>query len=101
MRRPSLRALNWPAVARAAVGLSAAAAIVAAGAWLSLSAARSSLGELAHAAAKVDPLAVALKRCQIVAEAGKDDAGCEAAWEENRRRFFTYGPGPQPYVRGR
>ena len=25
--------------------------------------------------------------------AAKDDAACEAAWAENRRRFFTYPPG--------
>jgi hypothetical protein len=24
--------------------------------------------------------------------AAKDDAACEAAWAENRRRFFTYRP---------
>jgi hypothetical protein len=24
--------------------------------------------------------------------AAKDDATCEAAWAENRRRFFTYRP---------
>ena len=26
--------------------------------------------------------------------AAKDDAACEAAWAENRRRFFTYRPAP-------
>ena len=26
--------------------------------------------------------------------AAKDDAACEAAWAENRRRFFTYRPTP-------
>ena len=26
--------------------------------------------------------------------AAQDDAACEAAWAENRRRFFTYRPAP-------
>jgi conjugative transfer region protein TrbK len=41
-----------------------------------------------------DPLARELARCQAIAMAAKDDAGCEAAWAENRRRFFTYRPSP-------
>jgi conjugative transfer region protein TrbK len=39
-----------------------------------------------------DPLALELARCQLIGMAAKDDATCEAAWAENRRRFFTYGP---------
>ena len=43
-------------------------------------------------AAVSDPLAPALARCQAIGMAAKDDAACEAAWAENRRRFFTYRP---------
>ncbi len=39
-----------------------------------------------------DPLAPELARCQAIGMAAKDDATCEAAWAENRRRFFTYRP---------
>ena len=39
-----------------------------------------------------DPLALELARCQSIGMAAKDDATCEAAWAENRRRFFTYRP---------
>ena len=35
-----------------------------------------------------------MSRCQALAMAAKDDAACEAAWAENRRRFFTYRPAP-------
>ena len=43
-------------------------------------------------AAVSDPLAPELARCQAIGMAAKDDAACEAAWVENRRRFFTYRP---------
>ena len=33
-----------------------------------------------------------LARCQAIGMAAQDDAACEAAWAENRRRFFTYRP---------
>ena len=39
-----------------------------------------------------DPIALELARCQSIGMAAKDDAACEAAWAENRRRFFTYRP---------
>ncbi len=39
-----------------------------------------------------DPLALRLARCQAIGMAAKDDASCEAAWAENRRRFFVYRP---------
>jgi conjugative transfer region protein TrbK len=39
-----------------------------------------------------DPIASELARCQRIGMAAKDDAACEAAWAENRRRFFTYRP---------
>jgi len=37
-----------------------------------------------------NPLARELARCQAIGMAAKDEAACEAAWSENRRRFFTY-----------
>jgi conjugative transfer region protein TrbK len=39
-----------------------------------------------------DPLAPELARCQAIGMAAKDDPACEAAWAENRHRFFTYRP---------
>ena len=43
-----------------------------------------------------DSLAEELKRCQLIADQAKDDPACEAAWAENRRRFFTYTPASGP-----
>ena len=43
-------------------------------------------------AAASDPLTDELQRCQVLATQAKDDAACEAAWAESRRRFFTYPP---------
>jgi conjugative transfer region protein TrbK len=48
----------------------------------------------ANASASADPLTGELFRCQTIARAAKDDPACEAAWAENRRRFFTYRPAP-------
>ena len=39
-----------------------------------------------------DSLALELAHCQSIGMAAKDDAACEAAWAESRRRFFTYRP---------
>jgi conjugative transfer region protein TrbK len=39
-----------------------------------------------------DPLARELVRCQGIAMAAEDDAGCKAVWAENRRRFFALPP---------
>ena len=50
------------------------------------------LRRLRMPAAGSDPLALELARCQAIGMAAKDDAACEAAWAENRRRFFTYRP---------
>ena len=41
-----------------------------------------------------DPLARELARCQAIGMAAQTDGSCEAAWAENRRRFFTYRPAP-------
>lgn len=34
------------------------------------------------------PVRAALQRCNDLGSAALDDAGCRAAWAENRRRFF-------------
>jgi conjugative transfer region protein TrbK len=43
----------------------------------------------ARAAAPSDPLPRELLRCQAIGIKAKDDTACEAAWAENRRRFFA------------
>ncbi len=39
-----------------------------------------------------DALARKLTRCQAIGMAAEEDAGCKAAWAENRRRFFASPP---------
>ena len=39
-----------------------------------------------------DPLLREVKRCETLGVTAEQDARCEAAWAENRRRFFTYDP---------
>ena len=39
-------------------------------------------------AAANDALTRELARCQTIGMGAADDAGCKAAWAENRRRFF-------------
>jgi conjugative transfer region protein TrbK len=36
-----------------------------------------------------DPLSLEMVRCQALGIAAESDAGCKAAWAENRRRFFA------------
>ena len=85
------RLLNLPAIARA-VGFALVAVTIVA-ATLHFRAARSRLpNHTASPAAISDPLSDELKRCQVLAAQAKDDAACEAAWAESRRRFFTYQP---------
>ena len=36
-----------------------------------------------------DPLVAEMRRCQLLGEPGAHDAGCLAAWAENRRRFLA------------
>lgn len=48
-----------------------------------------------RSAASVDPLAAELARCRALGMAAQNDASCQAAWAENRRRFFTYQSGDQ------
>ncbi|MBN9508281.1 MAG: putative entry exclusion protein TrbK-alt [Alphaproteobacteria bacterium] len=92
-----VRLLHLPAIARAVGFALVAIAMIAAA--LHFRAASSRIGaQLLAPAAVSDPLAAELKRCQLIAEQAKDDPGCEAAWAENRRRFFTYAPASTPAV---
>ena len=84
--------LNLPAVARALAFALVAIAIVAAALHFHASAPRVQALQASPAAA-LDPLAAELRRCQVLATQANDDSGCEAAWAESRRRFFTY-PSP-------
>jgi conjugative transfer region protein TrbK len=85
------RLLNIPAIGRAAGFALVAAVIVAAALHFRTSAPR---GQVLHVAppAASDQLTVELQRCQALATQAKDDAACEVAWAESRRRFFTYQP---------
>ena len=86
------RLLNLPAVARALAFALVAVALVAAALHFRASAPRVQALRVSPATAP-DPLAAELQRCQVLAAQAKDDAGCEAAGAESRRRFFTY-PSP-------
>ncbi len=85
------RLLNLPAVARARGFVLVAIAIVAAALHFRAPARRTG-PSAADAPAAPDALAEELRRCQLIADQAKDDPACEAAWAENRRRFFTYTP---------
>ena len=85
------RLLNLPAIARA-IGFALVAVTIIV-ATLHFGDAPSRLPDHpAGLAASTDPLSEELKRCQVLAAQAKDDADCEAAWAESRRRFFTYQP---------
>jgi len=87
------RLLNLSAVARAVGFALVAVAIVAA--TLHFRAAPSRWPDhTASPAAISDPRSDELRRCQVLAAQAKDDADCEAAWAESRRRFFTYQQPP-------
>lgn len=89
------RLLHLPAIARAVGFALVAIAMIAAALHFRASPSRISAQPQARAAA-LDPLAAELKRCELIAEQAKDDPACEAAWAENRRRFFTYAPASSP-----
>ena len=42
-----------------------------------------------------NPLCATLRRCQQLGEAAASDAGCLAAWAENRDRFLGRTPAPE------
>jgi conjugative transfer region protein TrbK len=91
------RLFHLPAIARSVGFALVAIAMVAAA--LHFRATSSRIGVQAPKPSTTDdPLAAELKRCQLIAEQAKDNPGCEAAWAENRRRFFTYAPASSPAV---
>lgn len=85
--------LHLPAIARALGFALVAIAMIAAALHFHASSSRLAVHRTASSAA-TDLLAAELKRCQLIAEQAKDGPACEAAWAENRRRFFTYAPSP-------
>jgi conjugative transfer region protein TrbK len=87
------RPLNVPAIARALGFALVAIAMVIAALHFHAPAPRIEPHHKNSSAAS-DPLADELKRCQLIASQAKDDAACEAAWAENRHRFFTDAPAP-------
>ncbi|MGH7117714.1 MAG: putative entry exclusion protein TrbK-alt [Acetobacteraceae bacterium] len=93
-----------PAIARATGFAVVAIAMIATA--LHFHAQSSRIGtQRAKSATAADPLGAELKLCELIAEQAKDDPACEAAWTENRRRFFTYASSPgraaQPKTNGR
>jgi conjugative transfer region protein TrbK len=87
------RLLNFPAIERAAGFALVAAAIVAAAVHFERDG-HHAPPPAAGLSSPVASLASEMNRCQVLAMAAKDDTACEAAWAENRRRFFTYRPAP-------
>ncbi len=87
------RLLKLRTIGRAAGFVMVAAAIVAAALHFPTSETRIQAPRVSPAAAG-DPLAEELLRCQEQATQARDDAACEAAWAESRRRFFTYPAAP-------
>ena len=79
------------ALARAAAYVAVAVAIAAAALHFRQNGAGTSTS-LRTPSIESDPLAPELARCQSIGMVAKDDPACEAAWAENRRRFFTYRP---------
>ena len=82
------RLLNMPAIGRVARFALVAAAIVATAVHLRHDAGRGPIAA-SRVALTADPLAAALAHCQAIGISAQGDGLCEAAWAENRRRFFT------------
>ena len=87
------RPLNIAMIGRAAGFVLVAAAIVATAIIFHRDDARRN-APVSSPAIQSDPLARELARCQAIGMAAQTDGSCEAAWAENRRRFFTYRPAP-------
>jgi len=85
------RPLQIQALARAAAYVAVAVAIAATTLHFRQDGAGTSTSLRARSI-ESDPLAPELARCQSIGMVAKDDPACEAAWAENRRRFFTYRP---------
>ena len=81
-----MRGLSFPTLARVGGYVAVAAAIVAAAQQFR----EVPMGGSAISReSSTDPLAAELQRCREISMAAKDDPACEAAWAENRRRFFA------------
>jgi conjugative transfer region protein TrbK len=87
------RVLNVPAIGRAAGCLLVAAAIIAAAVQFHRQGAAQPR-PISPVASHPDSLAAAMARCQTLGMAAETDAACQAAWAENRRRFFDDSPAP-------
>ena len=86
MPRPS-----FPVIARAA-GYAAVAAVIVAAVMHVRWHVSDSAAETSVPATADNPLAAELARCRSIGMAAQDDRSCEAAWAENRRRFFGGRP---------
>jgi conjugative transfer region protein TrbK len=84
------RLLNMPAIGRVAGFALVAAAIIATAVHFRHGVGGGPTAE-SHVMLTADPLAAALAHCQAMGAAAQGDGPCEAAWAENRRRFFTGG----------
>ncbi|HQT85084.1 MULTISPECIES: putative entry exclusion protein TrbK-alt [Acidiphilium] len=87
------RPLNLSTIGRAAGFVLVAGAIVATAISFHRDDSRQNAPAISPAI-QSDPLARELARCQTIGMVAQTDGSCEAAWAENRRRFFTYRPAP-------
>ena len=88
------RLLDIPAISRAAGCVLVAAAIIAAAVQFHRNGLARPMAE-PPATSRIDPLAEAMARCQALGMAAENDAACQAAWAENRHRFFNESPAPE------
>ena len=88
-----VRPFQIPAIARAA-GYAAVAAAIAATVLHLRQDDAGAAATVRTPSIESDPLAPELARCKAIGMPAKDDAACEAAWAENRRRFFSYQSAP-------
>ncbi len=88
------RLLDRPAIGRAAGGVLLAATIIAAAVQFHRHGTPQPL-PTSSVASRPDPLAAAMAHCQTLGMAAENDAGCQATWAENRRRFFNDSPAPE------
>ncbi len=88
------RLLNIQAIGRAAGCLLVAGTIIAAAVQFHRHGTPQPLPK-SSVASRPDPLAAAMARCQTLGMAAENDAGCQATWAENRRRFFNDSPAPE------
>ena len=82
---------NLRAIGRAAFFLGVAAAVVVAASHFRNTSCALVARVRSSTAAQLsrDPLSFTLQQCQAIGMAAKDSPLCEAAWAENRRRFFS------------